>query len=42
MLASSKEELGTLLVEEGFITSRQLDKALAKAESQVTIFKRSS
>ena len=33
MLASSKEELGNLLVEEGFITSRQLDKAFAKAES---------
>ena len=33
MLASSKEELGSLLVEEGFITARQLDKAMEKAES---------
>ncbi len=33
MLTSSREELGSLLVEEGFITPRQLDKAMSKAES---------
>jgi type IV pilus assembly protein PilB len=33
MLASSREELGTLLVEEGFITPRQLDKAVEKSEN---------
>ncbi len=33
MIASSKEDLGKLLVEEQLITQRQLDKAVAKAEA---------
>lgn len=33
MLASSREDLGQLLIDEGFITARQLEKAQAKAEA---------